>query len=72
VEQVTIQPVVLRVNVEAPKALHKSCKHLKLKQGTLYVHRASVLQEYLTKFLRTLETTVILNYIYNLTPMKNS
>jgi len=66
VEQVTIQPVVLRANVEAPKALHKCFKHLKLKQGT-DIHRASVLQEYLTKFLRTLGATVILNYIYNLT-----
>ena len=43
-------------------------KYLKLKQGTLYIHRTSVLQEYFTKFSRALETTVILNYIYDLTP----
>jgi len=67
VEQVTIQPLVLRVNAEAPKALHKCFKHLKFKLGT-YIHRASVLQEYLTNFLQALKTTVILNYIYNLTP----
>jgi hypothetical protein len=34
----------------------------------LYIHRASVLQKYLTKFVRALEMTVIINYINDLTP----
>jgi hypothetical protein len=68
VEQVTIQPVVLRVIVAAPKTRARVFKHLKLKQGMLHIHRASVLQEYLTKFVRALEMTVIINYIIDLTP----